>query len=154
MRPVEPRGSQLLGISFRPLQAAALGFDGRAALQSLLVYPYALIRLGAYWNQIEVEPGRFETAELDWQIDAAERAGKHIVLAVGAVKTFGYPEVFVPSHWLTQPLREGSLVRPASHPEPLSGAEQFIARIVTRYRERQSIVPWPLQHQARDPLGV
>src|SRR5438094_2713634 len=121
-RPVEPRGSTLLGISFRPLQAAALGLDGRAALLSLLAYPYALIRLGAYWNQIEAEPGSFETEELDWQIDAAERAGKQIILAVGAGKTFGYPEVFVPAHWLTQPFREGSLVQPASHPGLLSGA--------------------------------
>jgi len=153
-RPVEPRGSTLLGISFRPLQAEALGLDGHAALRSLLPYPFALIRLGAYWNRIEAEPGRFETAELDWQIDAAERAGKRIVLAVGAVKTFGYPEVFVPSHWLTQPLREGSLVQPASHPALLSGAEQFITRIVTRYRERQSIVAWQLEHEAVDPLGV
>src|SRR5438270_12013148 len=154
MRPVEARGSTLLGISFRPLQAAALGLEGRAALLSLLAYPYALIRLGAYWNQIEAEPGSFETEELDWQIDAAERAGKQIILAVGAVKTFGYPEVFVPSHWLTQPLREGSLVQPTSHPALLSGAEQFITRIVTRYRERQSIVAWQLEHEAVDPLGV
>src|SRR5207249_12192231 len=134
--PIEPRGSTLLGISFRPLQAEALGLDGRAALESLLPYPFALIRLGAYWKRIEPEPGRFETAGLDRQIDAAERAGKQIILAVGAVKTFGYPEVFVPSHWLTQPLREGSVVHPASHPELLSGAEQFISRIVTRYRDQ------------------
>ena len=151
---VEPRGSTLLGISFRPLQAEALGLDGRAALQSLLAYPYGLIRLGAYWNRIEAEPGRFDATELDWQIDAAERAGKQIVLAVGAVKTFGYPEVFVPSHWLAQPLREGSLVQPGSHPALLLGAEQFIGRIVTRYRDRQSIVAWQLEHEAVDPLGV
>src|SRR5438128_9751311 len=152
--PVEPRGSTLLGISFRPLQAEALGLDGRAALESLLPYPFALIRLGAYWNRIEAELGKFDTAELDWQIGAAERAGKQIILAVGAVKAFGYPEVFVPSHWLAQPLREGSLVQPASHPALLSGAEQFISRIVTRYRDRQSIVAWQLEHEAVDPLGV
>src|SRR5438128_4777329 len=152
--PVEPRGSTLLGISFRPLQAEALGLDGRAALESLLPYPFALIRLGAYWNRIEAELGKFDTAELDWQIGAAERAGKQIILAVGAVKTFGYPEVFVPSHWLAQPLREGSLVQPASHPALLSGAEQFISRIVTRYRDRQSIVVWQREHEAVDPLGV
>src|SRR5438034_9076510 len=153
-RQVAPSGSTLLRISFRPLQAAALGLDGRAALQSLLALPYALIRLGAYWNRIEAEPGRFETADLDRQIDAAERAGKQIILAVGAVKTFGYPEVFVPSHWLAQPLREGSLVQPARHPALLSGAEQFVTRVVTRYRARPSIVGRQLQHEAVDPLGV
>src|SRR5438105_5000630 len=152
--PVEPRGSTLLGISFRPLEAEALGLEIRAALRLLLDYPSPLVRLGAYWNRIEGEPGRFDTAEVDWQIDAAERTGKQILLAVGAVKTFGYPEVFVPPHWLAQPLREGSLVQPASHPELLSGAEAFITRIVSRYRDRQSIVAWQLEHEAVDPLGV
>src|SRR5437764_6122362 len=151
--PVEPRGSAMLGISFRPLQAAALGLDERATLRSLLDYPYPLIRLGAYWNRIEAELGKFDTAELDWQIGAAERAGKQIILAVGAVKTFGYPEVFVPAHWLAQPLLEGSVVQPASHPALLSGAEQFVTRIVPRYRDRQSIVGRQLDHAGRDPLG-
>src|SRR5207245_5446486 len=144
----------MLGISFRPRSAAALGLDERATLRSLLDYPYPLIRLGADWNRIEAELGKFDTAELDWRCGAAGRAGKQISLAVGAVKTFGYPEVFVPSHWLAQPLREVALVQTASHPALLAGDEQFISRIVTRYRDRQSIVAWQLEHEAVDPLGV
>src|SRR5205085_8485241 len=93
--PVEPRGSARLGISFRPLQAEALGLDGPATLRTLLAYPFQVIRLGAYWNRIEPRPGVFATAELDRQVEAAERAGKQIVLCVGALKTFGYPEFFV-----------------------------------------------------------
>src|SRR5438094_5040574 len=124
--PVEPRGSTLLGISFRPLQAEALGLDGRAALESLLALPYALIRLGAYWNRIEAEPGRFETADLDWQIDAAERAGKQIILAVGAVKPLGYPKVFVPSNWPVPPVREVTVDHPANHSARRTVARHFI----------------------------
>src|SRR5258708_27870459 len=56
MLPIEPRGSTLLGISFRPPQVAALGLDARTTLQTLLTYPFQLVRLGAYWNQIESEP--------------------------------------------------------------------------------------------------
>jgi hypothetical protein len=151
---VEPRGATLLGISFRPLQVEAFGLDGPATLRTLLAYPFQLIRLGAYWNRVEPRAGEFETSELDWQVEAAERAGKRIILAVGAVKTFGYPELFVPGHWLEQPLREGSLVQPATHPALLSGATEFITRIVTRYRDRASIVAWQLEHEATDPLGV
>ena len=55
--------------------ANALGLDARATLHTLLSYPFHLIRLGAYWKRIEPEPTRFDTAELDWQIDAAEQAG-------------------------------------------------------------------------------
>src|SRR6516164_10101676 len=81
--PIEPRRSTLLGISFRPPQVDALGLDTRTTLQTLLAYPFQLIRLGAYWNRMEPEPGKFLTDELDWQIDEAERAGKHIILCVG-----------------------------------------------------------------------
>ena len=152
--PIEPRGSTRLGISFRPRQVDAFELEGLETLKTLLAYPFQLIRLGAYWSRIESQVTEFDTSELDWQIEAAERAGKQIILAVGAVKTFGYPEFFVPRHWLEQPLREGSLVQPATHAALLSGATQFIARIARRYRDCGSIVAWQLEHEAVDPLGV
>ncbi len=55
--PIEPRRSTLLGISFRSPQVDVLGLDARTTLQTLLAYPFQLIRLGAYWNRIEPEPG-------------------------------------------------------------------------------------------------
>lgn len=152
--PVEPRRSTLLGLSFRPLQAAALGLDVRTTLQTLLAHPFQLIRLGAYWKRLEPAPGRFCPAELDWQVDAAERAGKQIILCVGAVKTFGYPEFFVPAHQLRQPLREGALVTPAAHEALLAAATAFVTRLVERYRERPAIMAWQVEHEAVDPLGM
>ncbi len=152
--PVAPRGDTLLGISFRPLQAAAFGLDLRPTLQTLLAYPFQMIRLGAYWNQIEPEPGAFRPDELDWQIEAAERAGKQIILCVGAVKTFGYPEAFVPAHHLKQPFQEHTRIRPSDYPALLEAAEVHISRLVERYRGHESIVAWQLEHEAVDPLGV
>src|ERR1700687_5625141 len=67
--PIEPRRSTLLGISFRTPQIDVLGLDARTTLHTLLAYPFQLIRLGAYWNRIELEPGTFSFDELDWQID-------------------------------------------------------------------------------------
>jgi glycosyl hydrolase family 42 (putative beta-galactosidase) len=152
--PVAPHGSTLLGVSFRPLQADALGLDARTTLDTLLAYPFQLIRLGAYWDRIEPAPGAFSLDTLDWQIDAAERAGKRIILNVGAVKTFGYPEYFAPKHHLQHPLREGALVSPAAHRSLLDAATAFISRIVERYRDRPSIVAWQVEHEAVDPLGM
>ena len=53
------------------------------------------------------------------------------------MKTFGYPEFFVPGHHLPEPLREGALVEPAAH-EPLLDA----------------LVAWQVEHDAVDPLGL
>jgi hypothetical protein len=151
--PVEPRRTTLLGISFRPRQADTLGLDARSTLRTLLSYPFQLIRLGAYWDRMEPEPDQFRPDELDWQIDAAEQAGKQIIVCVGAVKTFGYPEFFVPAHQLQRPLREGALIRPDAHRSLLSAATAFVTRVVERYRDRQSIVAWQVEHEAVDPLG-
>ena len=74
--PVEPRGNTTLGISFRPLQAEALGLEPLPTLERLLGYPFPLIRLAAYWNRVEPRPGALVTDELDRMLEAAERAGK------------------------------------------------------------------------------
>ena len=131
-----------------------MGLDARTTLGEILARPFHLLRLGAYWNRIERKAGAFDPGELDWQVDAAEAAGKQIVLCAGPLKTFGYPEFFAPAHHLRSPLREGALVEPAAHQSLLSAAIEFVTRIVERYRERKSIVAWQVEHEAVDPLGV
>jgi hypothetical protein len=152
--PIHPRGATLLGLSFRPPQVDALGLDPRTSLQRLLDYPFQLIRLGAYWRRLEPSPGQFVPDELDWQINAAERAGKHILLSVGAVKTFGYPEFFVPPWRLPRPIREGILVHADDHTWLLQPALEFVTRIVERYRGSSAIVGWQIEHESIDPLGL
>ena len=152
--PVRPRGNTLLGISFRPRQVEALGLDFDDALRTLLLAPYQVIRLGAYWDRMAPAPGTFRPDELDRQVAAAERAGKRIIVCVGAVKTFGYPEFFVPGHVLPNPLPEGELVTPERHPALLDAAVAFVTKVVERYRDRSAIMAWQVEHEAVDPLGM
>jgi hypothetical protein len=154
MLPVESRGTTRLGISFRPLQAESLGLEPRATLAALIEHPYEVIRLAALWNRMEPAPDTFDPSHLDWQLESAERAGKQVIIAVGAVKNFGYPEFFVPEHHLPTPLPEGSLVGEASHPDLLEAALKFVRRVVERYGTRNSVVAWQVEHEAVDPLGV
>jgi hypothetical protein len=152
--PVQPRGGTQLGISFRPLQAEALGLEPQAALRALLRYPFEVIRIAAYWDRLEPAPGRLETGELDRVLGAAEQAGKRVILGVGAVKNFGYPEFFVPAHHLDRPLPEGTLVTPHGQPGLLRAAEEFLTRVVERYAGRDAIIAWQVEHEAVDPLGM
>jgi hypothetical protein len=151
---VEPRGTTALGVSFRPRQVEDLGLDGPRTFEMLLSYPIDVVRLGAYWDRIEREPGACDHSELDWQVDAAEQAGKNVIICVGAVKTFGYPEFFVPSHHLPVPLPEGALVEPSTHPDLLAAAQAEVARVADRYRNRASVIAWQVEHEAVDPLGI
>jgi Beta-galactosidase len=152
--PVDPAGAAMIGISFRPLQARALGLDPERALTELVGYPFPLIRFAAYWNQLEPQPGRLATDALDRELDLAARAGKKIILCLGAVKAFGYPEFFVPAHHLPRPLPEGTLIRPGSHRGLADAASAFVARVTDRYRDREEIIAWQVEHEPVDPLGM
>jgi hypothetical protein len=153
-RPVAPRGGTLLGISLRPRQLEALGLDAQTTLTTLLAYPFQVLRLAAYWQQCEPTPGAFYPDALDWQVAAAERSGKQIILCVGAIKNFGYPEFFVPAHHRRALFVERSLITPTTHPRLLEAANTFITRLIERYRDRPSIVAWQVEHEAVDPLGL
>jgi hypothetical protein len=152
--PVEPAGQTMIGISFRPLQARALGLDPERSLTELLNHPFPVIRLAAYWNQLEPRPDQFDLTALDWQIDAAAAAGKKIILCVGAVKSFGYPEFFVPRHQLPAPLPERRLITPQTHAGLAAAAAEFTARVVQHYRGHPDIIGWQVEHEPVDPLGM
>lgn len=151
---VLPRGKTMLGISIRPRQMEAFGLEPPMTVKTLLQHQFSLVRIPAYWNRVEPRQGVFDASEPDWLLEAAERAGKQVIISVGAVKNYGYPEFFVPEHHLDGPLQEGSLVRPSTHPALLDGATAFIREIVRRYADRKSVIAWQLEHEAVDPLGV
>ncbi|HEX9037699.1 MAG TPA: beta-galactosidase [Ktedonobacterales bacterium] len=149
---IAPRGETLLGISFRPRNTEALGLQVRPTLTRLLQYPIEMVRLGAYWNRIEPAAGIFDTSELDWQLDTVEQAGAKIVLSVGAMKTFGFPEYFIPRHYLPRPFPDGALITTDRYSDLLDRASEFVTRIVDRYKSRRSIVAWQLENEPVDPL--
>ena len=45
-------------------------------------------------------------------------------------------------------------MRPTSHPALLGAAVAFVSRVVERYRGRDAIVAWQVEHEAVDPLGM
>jgi Beta-galactosidase len=151
---IEPPGPAMLGFSARPRQAEAFGLDPLDTLRTLLDLPFGIVRLGAYWNRMEPAAGAFDTTELDLQVELVERAGRKIVICVGAVKTFGYPECFIPGHRLGRPIPEGRLVTRRTHATLLEAATAHVRRVVERYRDHPSVVAWQVEHEAVDPLGV
>ena len=152
--PLVPGRTPMFGISFRPRQAEAFNLDPTEALLALLEYPFDVIRLAAYWNRIEPDHRHFDPSELDWQVDAAEAAGKQIIICVGPIKCFGYPEYFVPDHVLDTSLPEHSIVSASTHPSMLAASTAFAKRIVERYCHRDAVVAWQVEHEAVDPLGM
>jgi hypothetical protein len=84
------------GTTFSEPYALALGVDPRAAFRAIAHEPeLKVVRLCAYWDGIECEPGRFDFSSLEWQMEAAADAGLEIILTVGQ-KAPRWPEFYVP----------------------------------------------------------
>ena len=73
-----------VGISFSPSRAAYLGLDYRSAFTRLEALHFRVIRLSAYWDQID----RDGYAQLDWLMSEARRSGQPIALTVGMISLF------------------------------------------------------------------
>src|SRR5919199_3378460 len=68
-----------IGVSFSHRRAAALGLDYRKAFRQLEAMHFRVIRLSAYWD--EVDSNGYRT--LDWLMTEARRSHQPVVLAVG-----------------------------------------------------------------------
>ena len=85
------------GATFSEPYALSLALDPPAALRAITQdVRLSLIRLCAYWDRIEPQPGRFDFRSLDWQFDEAARAGLDIILTVGQ-KAPRWPEYHRPA---------------------------------------------------------
>ncbi|NJN48998.1 MAG: cellulase family glycosylhydrolase [Alkalinema sp. RL_2_19] len=66
------------------------------------------IRIPIFWDQLEWEPGKFDWADLDWQMQQAAASNAKVMLAVGH-RVPRYPECYAPN-W-TKPLAETEFKR-------------------------------------------
>jgi hypothetical protein len=151
---IAPCSGTKLGFSFRVPQAEEMGLDQRVALNDLLRLDFDVVRLAALWDRLEPRPGQFDWSPLDWQVEAAAKAGLEVIFAVGPIKNFGYPEFYVPRHRLPEPLPDGRLITVESHPDLSAAAATFLESLIQRYRGVTAITMWQVEHEAVDPLGL
>lgn len=93
------------------------------------------LRLGAYWNHLESEEGRYFFNDLDWQIREAGKRNAKIILAVGR-KLPRWPECHDPN-WLAGLGQE----------EIQKKQLEFMRRVVERYRDNDSIIAWQVENE-------
>jgi GH35 family endo-1,4-beta-xylanase len=85
------------GVTFSEPYALDLGLRPEDVFRSLIRdMGLKVVRLCAYWDQIEPQPDNFDFRSLDWQVQEAERAGVEIILALGQ-KAPRWPEYHLPS---------------------------------------------------------
>lgn len=130
-----------IGATFSATQARWLGLDAEEALTQVIELGLDPLRLCAYWDQ--------PAEDLDWQLDQAARAGRHVVLTVG-MKGPRWPEFHMPPG-RPMDLRGGGEVRPEL-PVATAALAQVEA-MVERFRDRPAIEAWQVENEPSNKSG-
>jgi hypothetical protein len=151
--PSQPRPAHpvALGFTFSQRQADYLTLPWDEVYGAALDLSPTIIRLGAYWDEIEPAEGVYDWSTLDEQIELAAGRNLDVILTVG-MKAPRWPEYFLPS-WLEERLDLGDGATVSEDAEIRWRTLDFVERVVRRYRDRSAIAYWQVENEPLDPSG-
>jgi len=133
---IPPAQNIKIGITFSPNLTKNLGLDWKVTYLDILDnLKVRSLRLTSYWTDIEPTAGKFSFADLDYQLNEAQKRGASVMLVVGA-KQPGWPECYAPT-WAK------SLTLAQRQQKTLD----FLAAVIDRYKDHQTITKWQLENE-------
>jgi Beta-galactosidase len=125
-----------IGTTFIKINAEHLGLDWRSAYKEILNdVGIKQIRIPIFWDQLEREPGQFDWADLDWQMQEAAQANAQVMLVVGH-RVPRYPECYAPS-W-TKGLDNAAFKR---------SLLAMTETVVKHYRDHPALGAWQVENE-------
>jgi hypothetical protein len=140
-----------LGFTFSQRQAAYLAVPWDEAYDAALQLAPTILRLGAYWDEIEPTEGTYDWTTLDAQLDRAADLGLDVVLTVG-MKAPRWPEFFLPT-WLERRVAVGARATVSDCKEVRCRTLEIVERVVRRYRGHEAVAYWQVENEPLDPSG-
>ncbi|MFC1479976.1 beta-galactosidase [Candidatus Omnitrophota bacterium] len=140
-----------IGTTYSPRQSEYMDMDWRQTYLAVLDEGFAIIRLGAYWDEIEKRENSYDFSSLDWQLKEAREREIPVVLTVG-MKAPRWPEYFIPE-WV---LEKTNLPFGADVSKSAFLRERtlkFIKKVVEHYKENPNIHYWQVENEPMDRMG-
>lgn len=132
---------QRIGITFSDQYARSLGLDWKEAYSAMLAdLKPKIVRVVAYWEDIESQKDTFNFDNLDFQIREAEQYGVPVALAIG-YRVPRWPECHIP-RWIL----------PSDTPRLQSETRDYLASIVKRYKDNPAIAIWQVENEPLFPF--
>lgn len=129
-----------------------MDIDVRTTYWDVLDLGFDIIRLGAYWDEIEKKEGEYDFSMLDWQIEQAKEKGVDLVVTVG-MKAPRWPEFFIPD-WVLSKMRIPYGGEVSKSPYLREKTLRFIETVVERYAHEKAIRYWQVENEAMDRSGA
>ena len=130
------------GGSFSTEYARDLGLDWKDTYTQMLEdLPIKSVRVNTYWNEIEPQDDEFYFDDVDWQIEAAAKAGVDVLLVVG-YKQPRWPECRKPE-WLND---NRDTIR-----EEL---REMLTETVNRYKDNEAVFAWQVENEPFLDFGL
>jgi len=140
-----------LGTTFSQKQAEYLSQNWEKVYLEVLDAGFKVIRLGAYWNEIEKTEGNYDFTILDWQIAEAKKRKIPVLLTVG-MKAPRWPEYFIPE-WVLEKERPSFGKNVAKYPYVREKVLLFVKKVVTHYRNERAVKYWQAENEPFDRAG-
>ena len=124
------------GVSFSKFHSDELELDWKETLHAILDdLGVRRVRFTSHWPMIEPQDGRFNFAELDYQMNEARKRDVSVILAVGR-RLPGWPECHEPE-WIKSQTQE------FKHERIL----KYIEQVVNRYKNYDNIKYWQVENE-------
>lgn len=140
-----------IGTTFSKKQCEYLNLDWKETYSAILDLKWDIIRLGAYWTEIEPQENQFDFSDLDWQIQQAKLKGMPIILTVG-MKAPRWPEYFIPD-WIYQKTNLPYSADISKYPALKKYALRFISTVADHYANEPAIQYIQVENEALNKFG-
>ncbi len=140
-----------IGTTFSAKQCTYLRVNPKKTFDEILKTKFDLIRLSAYWDEIEPEEDVCDFHSLDWQIARAKAKQIPIVLTIG-MKAPRWPEYFIPP-WALKHLRLRKGADVARHAYLRERTLRFIDTVMRHYQHEEAIRYWQVENEPLDRTG-
>ena len=140
-----------IGTTFSAKQCLYLRVNAKKTCKEILKTKFDLVRLAAYWDELEPQEGIYDFSSLDWQVAQARSQQIPIVLTVG-MKAPRWPEYFIPP-WVLKHLRLRTGADISKNAYLRRQTLRFIEAVVRRYRDEGTIHYWQVENEPLDRTG-
>lgn len=140
-----------IGTTYSPRQSGYLGMDWKKTYLEVLDEGFDIVRLGAYWDEIEKEKDVYDFSSLDWQIEEAKKRGIPVVLTVG-MKAPRWPEYFIPG-WIEKDIHTPTGGEVSRNRFLRTRTLKFIGEVVARYMEEEAVGYWQVENEPLNRIG-